>query len=156
MKKYRVTLTEQERSELVELIASGKYRNTRQKRAQILLAADESEGGKQMSDVQIAQAYDVGIRTVERTRQRFVEESYEVALAGKKREVVKEKTFDSRAESKLIALRCSEVPSGYSKWTLRLLAEKMVELEYVEKMSHESVRRILKKHRLSPGRSNIG
>lgn len=152
MKKYRVTLTEAEKDELRILIASGKYKNTKQKRAQILLAADESEGGKKMKDEQIAKAYDVGLKAIGRVRQRFVEESYEVALHGKKREVVKEKLFDSRVEAKLLALRCSDVPAGCNSWTLRLLAEKMVELEYVESISHESVRQILKKHQLNPGR----
>lgn len=152
MKKYRVTLTERERAELRILIASGKYKNTKQKRAQIILAADEGEGGKKMKDAEIAKAYNVQIRTVERTRQGFVEEGYEVALHGKEREKSKEKLFDSRVETKLIALRCSDVPDGSNKWTLRSLADKMVELEYVESISHESVRQILKKHRLNPGR----
>ncbi len=133
------------------LIASGKYKNTRQKRAQILLAADESVGGKKMTDEQIVKAYDVSLKTVGRVRQRFVEESYEIALKGKKREVTKEKLFDSRVEAKLLALRCSDVPTGYNSWTLRLLADKMVELKYVESISYESVRQILKKHRLNPG-----
>lgn len=146
MKKYRVTLSQEERSELNLLIISGKYKHTRQKRAQILLAADESEGGKKMKDKDIAQAYDVRVQTVERLRQRFVEEGYEIALQGKKRQVEREKVLDSRVETRLIALRCSKVPAGSNKWSLRLLADKMVELEYVESISHESVRQILKKH----------
>lgn len=152
MKKYRVTLSETERTELKTLIASGKYKHTKQKRAQILLATDESQGGKKMKDAEIAKAYDVQVRTVERIRQRFVGESYEVALHGKPREVGKEKIFDSRVETKLIALRCSKVPEGSNQWTLRLLADKMVELQYVESISHETVRQILKKHPLNPGR----
>ena len=152
MKKYRVTLTESERKELKLLIASGKYRHTKQKRAQMLLAADESEGGKKMKDAEIAAAYDVQISTVERLRRRFVEESYEVALHGKKRAVNKEKVLDGRVESHLISLRCSEPPEGSNKWSLRLLADKMVELEYVETISHESVRQILKKMKLSLGK----
>ncbi len=151
MKKYKVTLTKEERSELKLLIISGTYKNTRQKRAQILLAADESEGGKKMKDKAISKAYDVGVRTVEKLRKRFVEEGYEIALQGKKREVKREKIFDSRVETKLIALRCSDVPDGSNKWTLRLLSDRMVELEYVDSISHESVRQILKKHQLSPG-----
>ena len=156
MKIYRVTLTDKERTELKSLIASGKYKNTRQKRAQILLGTDEGEGGKKMQDEEIAKAYDVKVKTVERLRKRFVEEGYEIALHGKKREVTREKIFDSRVETKLLALRCSDVPSGYNKWTLRLLAEKLVELEYVETISHESVRQLLKKHPLNPGGSNHG
>ena len=151
MKKYRVTLTENERQELKNLIASGVYKNTRQKRAYILLGTDEGEGGKKMKDEEIAKAYDVRVKTVERLRKRFVEDGYESALQGKKREISREKIFDSRVETKLIALRCSEVPTGYNSWTLRLLADKMVELEYVETISYESVRQLLKKHQLNPG-----
>jgi len=151
MKKYRVTLTPEERSELKTLIASGKFKHTKQKRAYILLGADESKGGKKMKDAEIAKSYDVRPSTVERLRQRFVEEGYEAALHGKKGEVKREKIFDGQAQAKLIALRCSEVPGGSNKWTLRLLADKMVELEYVGSISHESVRQILKKHQLSPG-----
>ena len=145
MKKYIVTLTDSERLDLEALIASGKYKNTKQKRAQILLAADERIGGKQMKDSEIAKAYDVRIKTVERARKRFVEEGLMATIDGKKREVTKEKIFDSRVESHLVALRCSDVPQGYNKWTLRLLADKMIELSYVDSISHESVRQILKK-----------
>lgn len=152
MKIYRVTLTNKERQELIRLIVSGKYKNTKQKRAQILLASDEAEGGKKMKDEEISKAYDVRVKTVERFRKRFVEDGYEIALHGKKREITKEKVFDGRVETKLIALRCSDVPPGRNSWTLRLLAEKMVELEYVETISHESVRQLLKKHQLNPGR----
>jgi len=152
MKLYRVTLSKAERLELKNFIATGKYKNTRQKRAYILLAADESEGGKKMKDEEIVKAYGVHVRTVERVRERFVEEGFKVALHGKKQEVEKEKLFDGRVETKLIALRCSDAPEGSNKWSLRLLADKLVELEYVESISHESVRQILKKHQLNLGR----
>ena len=151
MKIYRITLSEKEKKELKTLIDSGKYKNTKQRRAQILLSADESEGGKRMKDAEIAKAYDVHVATVERIRQRFVEDGYELALHGKPREITKEKVFDGQVESKLLALRCSNVPDGSNQWTLRLLADKMVELEYVESISHETVRQILKKHQLNPG-----
>lgn len=152
MKIYRVSLTEKEKQELKSLISSGKYKNTKLKRAQILLGCDESEGGKKMTDEQIAKAYDVGLRTVARVRQRFVEDSYEISLHGKPRPINREKVLDGRVESKLISLRCSDVPPGANSWTLRLLADKMVELEYVESISYESVRQILKKHQLSLGK----
>jgi transposase len=128
------------------LISSGKYKNTKLKRGQILLGCDESEDGKGMTDEEIKRAYDVSLRTIERTRKRFIEDSYEIALHGKPRPVNREKILDGRVESHLIALRCSEVPAGNNKWTLRLLAEKMVELEYVEHISRQSVHKILKKH----------
>jgi hypothetical protein len=85
-----------------------------------------------------------------------VEEGYQVAIQGKKGGIVRRKIFDSRTEGKLIALRCSEAPAGSNKWSLRLLADKMVELEYVESISYESVRQILKKHQLNLGRSRGG
>jgi transposase len=146
MKKYRVHLTDLERKELRALISSGKYKNTKLKRGQILLGCDESEDGKGMTDEEIKRAYDVSLSTIERTRKRFIEDSYEIALHGKPRPVNREKILDGRVESHLIALRCSEVPAGNNKWTLRLLAEKMVELEYVEHISRQSVHKILKKH----------
>ena len=152
MKKYRVHLADEEVLELQNLISSGKYRNTKLKRGQILLGANESEGGKKMTDEEIKRAYDVSLRTIERTRQRFVEDSYELALHGKPRPVNREKVLDGRVESHLIALRCSDVPDGHNKWTLRLLAEKMVELEYVESISRQSVHSILKKHQLKHGK----
>lgn len=152
MKYYKVTLTEEERDLLKTLIKSGKYKNTKLRRAQILLGADESEGGKKMKDEEIRKSYDCGLRTVERLRKRFVKDGFAIALNGKPRPVNKEKILDGRVESHLLALRCSDVPSGNNSWTLRLLAEKMVELEYVEHISYESVRQILKKHQLNLGR----
>lgn len=87
----------------------------------------------------------VGQRSIERTRQRFIEEGFKMAVDGKKRSVFKEKKFDGRVEAQLIALRCQSPPSGVQAWTLRLLAEQLVELAVVEEISHESVRQLLKK-----------
>ena len=143
-KKYRVTLTDAERQELHELIHKRSEKSIQVKRAYILLAADE-QGEKNWPDEQIGFTYQVGHCLVERLRQRFVEEGLAVALQGKKREVFKEKIFDGAVEARLIALRCSEPPEGASRWTLQLLADRMVELTYVPAMSHESVRHILKK-----------
>ena len=94
----------------------------------------------------------MSVRTVERVRKHFVEDGFNTSVYGKKREIFKEKIFDGEVEARLIALRCSEAPSGYENWTLKLLADKMVELEYAESISHESVRQILKKTRLNLGR----
>ncbi|MBE9217219.1 helix-turn-helix domain-containing protein [Plectonema cf. radiosum LEGE 06105] len=149
-KIYRVHLSAAERAHLQELIGKRSEKSLQVKRAYILLAADE-HGDKQWKDAQISEAYGIGKRTVERLRQRFVEEGLEVALQGKHREVVREKVFDGEVEAKLIALRCSGPPSGYARWTLHLLADKMIELQYVEHISHESVRQLLKKTGLSLG-----
>ncbi len=116
----------------------------------------DENGDKQWTDQQIKQAYGLSIAGLERLRERLVLEGFKVALFGKKREVFKEKLFTGEVEAKLIALRCSDPPQGYNRWTLRLLADRMVSLEYVEHMSHWSVRDILKKTKLSPGKSEVG
>ncbi|HOT92847.1 MAG TPA: helix-turn-helix domain-containing protein [Anaerolineae bacterium] len=143
-KKYQVTLTPTEQQELQELIARRSAKAAEVKRAYILLATDEN-GTQQWPDATISSTYQVGVRTVERVRQRFVELGLQSAVYGKKREVYREKVFDGEVEAHLVALRCSEPPSGRAHWTLHLLAERMVELHYVESISHESVRQLLKK-----------
>ena len=150
-KIYRIKLTTEEREALQTLIAQRSSKSLQVKRAYMLLACDEN-GDKIWKDERIKECYGVNVRTVERLRQRFVEGGVELTLNGKKREVFKEKVLDGSVEAKLIALRCSKPPVGYNKWTLRLLADKMVSLEYVSHISHESVRQILKKTRLSLGR----
>lgn len=143
-KLYHVTLTEVERQELKELIARRSEKALAVKRAYILMAADEN-GSQAWSDSRISETYQVGVRTVERTRKRFVEDGFKLAVHGKKREVYKEKVFDGEVEAHLVALRCGPPPAGYARWTLHLLADRMVELNYVESISHESVRQMLKK-----------
>mgnify|MGYP001232231198 CR=1 FL=1 len=143
-KKYRICLTEKERKDLHTLITKRSPNALQVKRAYILLAADEA-GEKRWPDAQIHTTYHMSIRSIERVRQRFVEEGFQVAVHGKKREVFKEKMFDGKVEARLIALRCSEPPVGRARWTLELLADKMVELRYVDAMCYESVRQILKK-----------
>ncbi len=145
MKKlYRVTLTEEERGHLMGIIKRQSAKSAQVRRSYILLAADEN-GDKQWKDSQISQAYAVSHSAVARIRERFVEDGFETALKGKTRPPSDSKVLDGRAEARLIALRCSNPPEGYAKWSLRLLANKMVELEYVEHISYESVRGILKK-----------
>lgn len=149
-KKYRVTLTEQEQRQLKEIIRKRNEKSIHVKRSYILLAADENGAG--LSDQAIRASYKVGLRTVERLRERFVLEGLSAALQGKKRKVYKEKIFDGRIEAQLVSLRCSNPPRGYGQWSMRLLAERMVALQYVEQISHESVRQLLKKTKLSPGK----
>lgn len=143
-KKYRVRLTDKERHGLHTLITKRSPKSIQVKRAYVLLAADEA-GEKHWKDADIHTTYHLSIRSIERIRQRFVEEGFQVAVHGKKREVFKEKVFDGEVEARLIALRCSDPPVGRSRWTLELLADKMVELHYVDAMCYESVRQILKK-----------
>lgn len=144
MKKYHVTLTEPERDLLKGIIAKRKADSQPVKRAYVLLAADENQPGWS-KDEQIQKTYQVSIRSIERLRERFVEDGLEIALNGKKREKYKEKVFDGAAEAHIVALRCSQPPIGYARWTVRLLAQQMVELSYVETIGRETVRKILKK-----------
>jgi transposase len=152
MKKYRVTLTAEERSQLQELIAAGKAAAKKLTHARILLKADASKGGPAWIDERIAEAVEVSIPTVERVRQRFVEQGLEAALIRKKRDrPSRERKLDGRAEARLIAVACSAPPAGRKEWTMRLLADKLVELEVVDTISDETVRRVLKKTRSSRG-----
>jgi len=143
-KKYHVTLTAQERTTLQNIIATRSAKSIQVKRAYLLLAAD-AQGEKCWNDAQICETYQVGRCTIERLRRRFVEEGFEVAGRGKKREVFKERLFDGKVEAHLVALRCSSPPPGRARWTLQWLADKMVELQYVDAISHESVRQMVKK-----------
>jgi transposase len=144
-KRYRVNLIDDERVTLKKLLASRKSQSVFVKRAFILLALDENQASGRLSDEEIRFCYQVGQRSIERTRQRFIEEGFEIAVFGKKRSVFEDKLFDGRVEAQLIAMRCQSPPEGVQNWTLRLLAEQLVELGIVEKISHESVRQLLKK-----------
>ena len=145
-KRYRVTLTAEEREELERLLARGKADVRKLKHAQILLRADEAEGGPAWPDTQIAEALNAGTATVERIRRRFVEEGLAAALSpyrGGRR--VYTRKLDGAQEAHLVALACSTPPEGQARWTLRLLARRMVELSHVDTLSHETVRQTLKK-----------
>ena len=150
-KRYRVTLTEPERQELLQLISHGKADARKLAHARILLQADESaDGGPKSTDDEIADALETCTRTVERVRERFVEQGLEAALLPKPSKRVYARRLDGRQEAKLIALACSKPPAGKARWTLRLLADELVELEVVESVSHETVRQTLKKTCSSP------
>jgi transposase len=152
MKKYKVTLTAEERNSLQELIASSKAAAKKLIHARILLKADAAPGGPAWTDARIADALEVNVTTVERLRERFVEQGLDAALDRKKQErPSRERTLDGNAEARLIALACSEPPQGRVRWTLRLLADKLVELEIVDAVSTETVRRVLKKTNSSRG-----
>lgn len=144
MKKYHVTLTPEERQQLKTITTKRKTDSQIAKRAFTLLAADESQTDW-LNDEQIHQTYHLSIRQIERLRQRFIDDDFETALYGKKREKYKDKVFDGAVEAHLVALRCSQPPAGHARWTVRLLAQKMVELTYVETIGRETVRKMLKK-----------
>jgi hypothetical protein len=152
MKKYKVTLTAEERNSLQDLIAAGKTSALKLTRARVLLKADAAAGGPAWTDARIAEALEVDVTTVERLRQRFVEQGLEAALGRKKQDRPSRlRTLDGKAEARLIALACSEPPHGRVRWTLRLLADKLIELELVDTVSTETIRRTLKKTNSSRG-----
>jgi transposase len=144
-KRYRVTLTAEEREGLGHMISRGKADARKLAHARVLLQADASEGGPEWTDARIAEAVRVSVRTIERVRQRFVEDGLAAALLPRPSPRVYARKLDGEQEAKLVALACSGPPEGKKRWTLRLLAERMVELEIVPELSHETVRQTLKK-----------
>jgi transposase len=152
MKKYKVTLTPDERQQLSALIAAGKAAAEKLAHARILLKADAADGGPAWPDARIAEAVEVSIATVERVRQRFVEQGLEAALTRKQRDRPgRQRKLDGAAEARLIALACSAPPAGRQEWTMQLLADRLVELQVVDAVCGETVRRVLKKTRSSRG-----
>ncbi len=150
-KRYIVTLTDSERAELHKLISTGRGAARRLAHARILLKADQG-----LPDREIASEVEVGHATVERVRQRFVEEGLEASLDPHRPEKPRLHKIDGEVEAHLIALACSTPPEGSDRWTLRLLADKLVELEYLPSVSHEAVRQALKQTSLRPGGSRSG
>jgi len=151
-KKYLVTLTPEERQQLSRLTSSGKAAALVLTRVRILLKADQASGGPAWEDAKIAEALDCGHRTVERVRQRFVEDGLDAALQRKQQDrPSRPRKLDGRAEARLIALACSQPPDGRKAWTLQLLADRLVELRVVDSVCDETVRRVLKKTRSSRG-----
>ena len=142
-KKYVVTLREDEREQLRALVSSGKSAARKLNHARILLLADASQGPAR-TDQEIVEALGLGVRTVERVRQRFVEEGFEAALNPTARPRRASK-LEGQVEADVIALAKSDPPKGRKRWTLRLLADQMVQLQYIEAISHESVRKVLEK-----------
>jgi hypothetical protein len=146
MKKYKVTLTAEERQFLHDLVAAGKAPAKKLAHARILLKADAAPGGPAWTDTRIGEAVEVNRTTVEQVRQRFVEQGLEAALVRKKQaRPSRERKLDGAGEARLITLACSKPPQGRAAWTLRLLADGLVELKIVETISTETVRQVLKK-----------
>jgi transposase len=150
-KKYIVTLTPEERRLLQEMLSRGKAAARKLMHARILLKADVAADGPGWNDEAIVEALEVGRATVERVRKEFVEEGLEAALERRKPRRQYRRKLDGDGEAHLIALACQEPPEGRSRWTLRLLADRMVQLEYVDEISYQTVRRTLKKTSSSLG-----
>ena len=146
MIKYKVTLTLEEREELQEITRKGSHKSQKVLNALILLNCDQGEHQEQkVKNEDISTVLQISMKKIDRVKKRFVEEGIEVALLGHKGERVYKKKVDGDLEAHLIALSCSEPPDGFSRWSLRLLADRAIELEYIDNISHETVRRLLKK-----------
>jgi transposase len=144
---YRVTLTQEERTMLTTLTKTGKHSSRKVTHGLVLLNSDEGEFSdlKKKTNKTIADFLKINERTVERIKKRFVEEGFESALEDKPSTREYKRKADGDFEARLVTLSCSKAPDGFSGWTLRMLAEKVVELEYVESISHETIRQTLKK-----------
>ena len=157
MKKFSVTLTKEERNELKGITCKGKHRSQKVINSLILLGCDEGEYQEiRSTNVEICRVLKTSMRKIDRVKKRFVVDGLDVALNGRKGSRVYKKKADGDFEAHLVALSCSEPPEGFSRWSLRLLADRVVELNYIDSISHESIRRILKKTNLSLGKTKDG
>lgn len=152
MIKYKVALTKEEHEELMDIVSKGSHTSQQYRTAYILLNCDEGKYGEKNSGIQISRVLKVSARMIDRAKQRFVEEGFEACLERKPMSRTKEKKADGDTEARLIALSCSKAPEGFARWSLRLLADKMVELKYIDSISHETIRKVLKKTNLNHGK----
>jgi transposase len=152
MIRYTIKLTKCEVEELNAIINKGSHTSQTFRTAYILLNCDEGKYSDKVINDQISKVLKVGMRTIDRVKKKFIEEGFEAVLERRPTTRIYESKSDGDVEAKLVTLCCSEPPKGYSKWSLRLLADKMVELKYVESISHVTVRSVLKKTNLSPGK----
>jgi hypothetical protein len=157
MKKYKVTLTEEEQSELKEITSKGAHRSQKVMNALILLNCDEGEfqENRSINEV-VSSVLQVSMKKIDRVKKRFVEDGFDVALNGHKGSRVYARKADGDFEAHLIALSCSEPPEGFARWSLRLLADRVVELNYINAISHETVRRVLKKRNKAMETARMG
>jgi len=157
MNTYKVTLTQEERDELIEVTRTGTHTAKKIIHALILLNVDRGpHTTERQTNEEICKVLKLGMRTIDRVKKRFVEEGLDAALKMAPTSRVYEKTMDGDMEAHLIALACGEPPKGYARWSLRLLADKLVELRITTGISHETVRRTLKKTNLSLGNLSVG
>ena len=152
MIRYTVKLTKSEVEELMSIINKGSHTSQTFRTAYILLNCDEGMYSEKVTNEQISKVLKVGMRTVDRIKKKFIEEGFESCLDRRPTSRIYERKTDGDLEAKLVSLCCSEPPKGYAKWSLRLLADKMVELNYVESISHVTVGSVLKKTNLNLGK----
>ncbi len=157
MKRYTVTLTKTEREELQDIVRKGKHRSQKVLNALILLNCDKGRfQTKRTLNEEMATVLQISMRKIDRVKKVFVEQGLDVALNGTRGQRVYKRVADGEVEAHLIALSCSKPPRGYARWSLRLLADRAVELNYVDHISHETVRRVLKKTKLNHGANKAG
>lgn len=142
---YKIELSKQEREKLMGIIKKGKHKSITYRNAYVLLNADTGKYSEKITNSEISKILKISMRTIDRIKKRYVEEGLEACLHRKASNRIYNRKVDGDIEAKLISLACSEPPEGFAKWSLRLLSDKMVELHYVESISHETVRSVLKK-----------
>jgi len=157
MKRYTVTLTQEERNDLKEIASKGKHKSQKIINALILIGCDSGEyQDKRSTNEELSRVLKIGMRKIDRVKKRFVEDGLDITLNGKKGSRIYAKKADGDFEAHLVALSCSDPPKGFSRWSLRLLADKVVELEYIDQVSHETIRQVLKKTKLNHGVTKDG
>jgi transposase len=156
MIRYTIKLTKSEVEELMVIISKGSHTSHTFRVAYILLNCDEGKYSEKVTNEQVSKILKVGMRTIDRVKKKFIEEGLEAVLERRATARVYERKMDGDTEAKLITLCCSEPPKGFAKWSLRLLADRMVELKYVESITHVTVRSVLKKTNLSLGKQKNG
>ena len=152
MKRYRIQLSQEEVKELRVIINKGSHTSQTFRAAYILLNCDEGDYSEKVTNEQISKVLKVGMRTIDRVKKKFIEDGFEKVLERRVSSRIYDVKIDGDVEAKLVKLCCSEPPSGFAKWSLRLLADKMVELKYIESISYVSVGNVLKKMNLSLGK----
>ena len=157
MKKYKVTLEKEERENLQAITRTGSHQSQRVLNALVLLNCDEGEfNAQRVRGEDVARILRISMRKVDRVKKRFVEEGLEAALGSRQGQRVHERKADGDFEAHLVALSCSQPPAGFARWSLRLLADRAVELRYIDSVSYETVRRVLKKTKQNRGRRSAG
>ena len=157
MKKYKVTLAKEERENLEAITRKGSHRSQKVLNALVLLNCDEGEhNAHRARGEDVARILRISMRKVDRVKRRFVEDGLEAALGGRQGQRVHERKADGDFEAHLVALSCSKAPPGFARWSLRLLADRVVERGYIDSVSYETVRRVLKKTRSNRGRRSAG
>jgi hypothetical protein len=157
MKKYKVTLQKEERDRLEAIAQKGNHRSQKVLNALVLLNCDEGEFQDHPSkNEEIASVLRISMRKIDRVKKRFIEEGFETALTGRKQERVYERKADGDFEAHLVALSCTAPPEGFARWSLRLLADKAVELRYIDSISYETIRRVLKKRNKTLEEARVG